>query len=79
MREKLYWKLNGFIRIQSYTAKTECHQKRALTGCCRTTSQALFALVRSPQSRLGSSNLEIYWSCPRIHPNTGGEILMIIS
>lgn len=22
MREKLYWKLNGFIRIQSYTAKT---------------------------------------------------------
>lgn len=60
MREKLYWHLNGFIWIQSYTARTECHETRALTGCCRTTSQVLFALVSSPRPSPGPSILEVY-------------------
>lgn len=60
MRGKLYWHLKGFIWIQSYTARTECHEKRALTGCCRTTSQVLFALVSSPPPSPGPSILEVY-------------------
>lgn len=37
-----------------------CHQNRALTGCCRTISQVLFALVGSPWSRPWPSILNVY-------------------